>query len=137
MTTKLTSKVLAKHVGPDKKSDPAIDVSVLRMLKSLDLQEHGVEFSERVTMFADKIAVNLKSLRASIGMRDFRLLETLACELSANALMVGAVKILSSSYALQNAARLGDMPIAVSIADQLELEFVWAKQGLEEAIGQV
>lgn len=137
MTIKLTPKVSAKHVGPDQKDEPAIDVSVLKMLKSLDLQDHGVSFSERVAMFADKIAVNLKSLRASLGKQDFRSLETLACELSANALMVGAVKILSSSYALQSAARLGDMPIAMSIADQLELEFVWAKQGLEEAIGQV
>lgn len=136
MTTKIASKVSAKHVGQDQ-YEAAIDVSVLKMLKSLDLPEHGMNFSERIAMFADKIAANLKTLRASIRKQDFRLVETLACELSANALMVGAVKILSSSYALQSAARLGDMPIAVSIADQLELEFVWAKQGLEEAVGQV
>ncbi len=138
MTTKLASKVSFKNVGPESsKDEPAIDLSVLQMLKGLDLQEHGVDFSERIAVFSDKIATNLKSLRASLGKHDFRLLESLACELSANALMVGAVKILSSSYALQNAARLGDLSIAIHIADQLELEFVWAKQGLEEAIGRV
>lgn len=147
MADKRVSKVEAKHISqssarPDERggsvtekegSRVTIDHAVLALLKSIPLTDETPSFEERVALYADRIGANLKAVRSSLRAKDVVKLETLACELSTNALMVGAVRILSSSYELQNAARLGDWTIAETLADQLDTEFLWAQDGLKEA----
>lgn len=140
VTEKRVSRIEAKQIQASVLPDAhvpsdlvTIDPAVLALLKALPVAEDNASFEERVAFYTERIGSNLKAVRATLVAKDFRKLEGLACELSTNALMVGAVRILSSSYELQNAARLGDGTIAETLADQLDMEFLWAQDGLKDA----
>src|SRR5690606_22452569 len=97
-TPKVKGKQIDSGLAQDEEQKPVIDISLLDMLKSLDLSHYGESFAERLATFSQKIGANLRALRDTLYQRDCSRIENIACELSNHALMVGATRMMQSSY---------------------------------------
>ncbi len=116
--------------------DPAvvIDEEVIGMLKALQFPNDEEKFSDRIALSLEKVGANLKKARITAGRLDGRELEEAACELSKNALMIGAVNLMKGSYELQACARRADWESAMEAISVLEIEYFRAQQGLKVSV---
>jgi hypothetical protein len=112
-----------------------IDTQMLEMLKSLHLPEHGAgNFSAALAFYTANLGTALREARRQLADQNHQQLESKALDISQNALKMGASRMLSSAFALQNLARCRAFTEASSIIDEIETEYRKVLQGLEGVV---
>lgn len=131
-----SNKVLKKNIptGLGTSTDGSVDHNMLEMLKGLDLPNSKLGFGDTIEGYSLNMLNALKHARKYLENGDNKSLEEAALEISQNALRVGAINILKSSYELQSVARYKDFTEAETIVESLELEYLKVRQDLESVI---
>ncbi len=130
---KVLPKVIPNKIGVETKK-LSIDHAVIEMLRSLELPDNTTDFSESLAIYAEKLAFSLKEAHQSLIEKNEASLEAAALKLSQHALRIGAVKMLRSSYELQNVARCCDFQEAAAIVEGLQIEYLRVRQDLENVV---
>ena len=128
-----SNKVRKKTISPglgvsDTKS---VDTTMLEMLKRLDSPKSELGFGDALSAYSEGKLKSLKEARKFLEKNDGTSLEEAALQLSNQALRVGAVNMLKSSFELQSVARYKDFEEAETIVQSLELEYLRVRQDLE------
>lgn len=131
-TNKVLKKTIANRLNSSQEN--SIDPKMIDMIKGLKLNDSKLGFSDSIASYSANMMNALKHARKYLESGDKNSLEEAALELSQNALRVGAINILKSSFELQSVARYSDFKEAESIVQSLELEYLKVRQDLEGMI---
>ena len=101
----------------------SVDTQLLALLKSMNAKDSGFDFVEAVASHLDKIAYDLRLAHHLLTQGDRKGLDTLAQQLTQNALKVGAVHILSGAIEMQGLARMGDFSALSEALGHMEVEY--------------
>lgn len=117
------------EAGDDVRS-ATVDFQIVELLKALDSAEQGRSIIETRKECLNSISHDLRKAQLCIARCDNSGLDTLAQELTHNALKLGAGKILSGAIEIQGLARIGDFQTASELLGSLEVELVNVREQL-------
>ncbi len=105
----------------------SLDFSLIEMAKNLDQNQQPLLFSDRMKALYEKVSLDMRLCRNFLERRDSEGIDKIAQQITQNALMMGAQKIIKTSVEMQASARIEDFKEIELIVGEMEQELLLIK----------